>query len=524
MAAWFVAGVVGLVGVVSAAVAAASSARADDDGESAVALEATLARAREAHGRERFAASGRELVIEGDAIESGLDGAWSLRIAADGRFAEHHRSRFPTRSGDDGVATWRVDWSGLAERTVLEEQEFARLNQALWSGSWCAPSGSPVVVSSAGAGRLSLRVCDGRMTGRLELDPESGLPRELRLDGYRGERVLRFGDWRATDGDPTVPWTTVIDDDSQITSYTVAKVALVAADAGAFRRPESRPSDTTFDLAAPSALPCKLAPTGHLLVRATLDGVDRGRFIFDSGAGGMVIDPDLAAELGLEPFGKVWIGGAGAERSDSSFYSARELVVGPVTMARPRLSGLQMDHLSGSFGEPLAGIVGYDFFARVVATIDMKAGTVTVEDPATYQRDGVTWRELTLHGGHPHVECALGHPDEERSLYRLDTGAAGVAVLFHSPFVRDAGLLDGRVTTAFQGLNGIGGSSAARIGMVDWFELGGVVHDEPTVIFVMDPRGALADPYTAGTIGGELLEQQLLILDYPHQRVGFAPR
>lgn len=483
-----------------------------------------LAAARAAHGSERFAASGRELWLEGTALDTGLDGPWQRRVAADERYAARHDSRFPTARGSDGKSCWQVDPSGLVTTAELESRDFVRLEQAFWSGQWCASANGPLVIEARADGALAVRVRDGRLEGRLELDPASRLPRRLEVSTFHGERSYEFADWRTVEGGPAVAWRTRIDDDGQMSRFELTGASLVAPDPTAFARPTGSPTDATIDLTQPKALACKRAANGLLLVRATLDGVDHGRFIFDSGAGGLVLDPDVAQALGLEQYGELWIGGAGAARTRSGWYQARELTVGPVTIARPRFSGLELDALSQSCGDPLAGILGYDFFARVVATVDMKATTVEVDDPAAYQRDGVTWRALTLYSRHPHVECRLGIPSEERALFRIDTGAAGCAVLFHSPYVQEAALLDGRPTALLEGVSGIGGESAARIGTIDWFELGGTVHDRPTVIFIGDRKGALADPYSAGTIGSDLIAQQLLILDYPHGRLGFAPR
>lgn len=483
-----------------------------------------LARCRAAHGSAKFAASGKELLAEGEATDQGLAGPWRMRLAPDGRYASEHASRFPSRDGFDGAATWHLDAARLATRTRMEEREAALLDHALWSGAWCAEQGPVVVTEQAADGALHLRMRDGLLEGELTLGSERPLPARLVLRGFRGERSFAFDGWHEVDGGAWLPTSCVVDDEGQQSRFVIARVALAPPDPAAFAFPATRPADTTFDAATPPALACKAARSGHLLVHAELDGADRGAWIFDSGAGGMVIDPDLAQELGYEEFGELWIGGAGAARTTTHWYEGKSLRVGPATMSKPRLSGLELDGLSQSFGQKLVGIVGYDFLQRVVAVVDMAKARVEIHDPATFRRDDAVWRPLLLHGRHPHVECTFGVPDEESALFRLDTGAPGVTVLFHSPFVRDHELLAGRVTAAFDGLGGVGGQSKARIGPLDWFELGGVVTDRPTVIFVEDALGGLADPWSAGTIGGQLLEKSLLIFDYPHDRVGFAPR
>jgi hypothetical protein len=62
----------------------------------------------------------------------------------------------------------------------------------------------------------------------------------------------------------------------------------------------------------------------------------------------------------------------------------------------------------------------------------------------------------------------------------------------------------------------------ARTGTVDAFRIGGKVFDQPKVFFCEDEVGAMADPWTTGTIGGGLLEDFDVIFDYPHDRIGFV--
>ncbi len=42
--------------------------------------------------------------------------------------------------------------------------------------------------------------------------------------------------------------------------------------------------------------------------------------------------------------------------------------------------------------------------------------------------------------------------------------------------------------------------------------------------FALEDTGAFADDYTAGNIGGKLLEPFQMVFDYPGGRVGFVPR
>jgi hypothetical protein len=373
------------------------------------------------------------------------------------------------------------------------------------------------------AGALELRARDGHARFELDVDEESALPKEMRYASWRATEVWTFSEWRAVAG-LVIAHRVRHDDDGHADVETIEACSLAEpADAAAFRIPVERPKDVVFDAAAPARLVARLTPTRHLLVKGRIDGKDVGWFIFDSGAGGMILGPPTGDELGLDRFGRYWIGGAGKERTEGHLRPAGSLELGPVKLERPIFGEFDLKGLEASFQTRLAGIVGYDLLARVIARVDMKKGTVELHDPATFALEGVTWRPLLLHGNHPHVSCTFAHDGEEEGIFRLDTGAPGVTVLFHSPWVKELGLLEGRPTVPFLGLAGVGGAAAARSGRIPWFELGGVTFDEPQVVFCQDEAGALADPWTAGTIGGNFLDRFDLVFDYPNARVGFLP-
>ena len=52
--------------------------------------------------------------------------------------------------------------------------------------------------------------------------------------------------------------------------------------------------------------------------------------------------------------------------------------------------------------------------------------------------------------------------------------------------------------------------------------LSGDRFEHENVLFSLDDSGALADRWSAGTVGGLFLRRFTLVFDYPHRRVGFA--
>ena len=107
--------------------------------------------------------------------------------------------------------------------------------------------------------------------------------------------------------------------------------------------------------------------------------------------------------------------------------------------------------------------------------------------------------------------------------FRLDTGAAGDTVSFHEPAVAEFALLEGRETSGAMA-GGVGGMVKMRSGTVTTFAIGGHTFENMPAQFATQRVGAFADPYTAGNIGGVVLGNFRLVLDYPHRRIGFIER
>jgi hypothetical protein len=106
-------------------------------------------------------------------------------------------------------------------------------------------------------------------------------------------------------------------------------------------------------------------------------------------------------------------------------------------------------------------------------------------------------------------------------LFRLDTGCP--IILFHSPAVEKLKLLHGRETQAVT-VGGARGFVEARVGALASFVVAGHRFEKPRALFTMAKEGALAEPYTIGTFGGQFLAPFQVVLDYPHRRIAFIEK
>ncbi len=486
-------------------------------------LETTLAQARRALGWDELARRGAAVEVLGKTRWLGLDTRHTLRFDARGRVFELLDGALGQKSGFDGVRRWSRDWNDTPRELCLGDATSAELEELFKTGRWCMP-GSRLqfeLLGQAPAERLALafRHVDGIQHGVLELDARSSRPVAVRF-GTDGERSQwAFSDWRVVEGF-AFPGSLMTRDQGMQRSYTAESARVVAtADEAWFSARLAAPVDTRFDANVAPQLEVKRVKSGHLLVHPLIDGVDRGWFIFDSGAGTNCISKGATEGL-AGPLGEIVATGIGGSNT-THLWRARELAIGPVRVANPVFIELDLAFLEQHFGVPVGGILGYELLSRCVAEVDMASSRIALHDPARFAAPANTvWSKAWIYGRRPCVDASF---EGREGVFLIDTGAASDTVTLHYQVVADLKLLEGRETHESKS-GGVGGFVATREGVLSRFELGGRVFEALPASFAVEDKGALANDYVWGNIGGKLLEPFELIFDYPRERVGFVER
>ncbi len=415
----------------------------------------------------------------------------------------------------DGARVWERQWNNPVREFQRVERETALLQFAVLDGTW-DDAGGPVELVADGA-TMHLRWRGGSTLYALETDPASGDPLQVARTDEGGLQGLRLEDWGEIGG-VRVPRT--IRRGTLDALHDVYRVTAVEHAPGIeFARPADPPRDWLLDAEVPATLEAKRARTGHVLVHPAVDGADHGWFIFDSGAGAMCLDPDVAQALGARQIGEVTAVGV-AGRAAAEIYSTRSFTLGPLTLRDPIFVALDLDFIGAALGEKIVGIVGNEVFARTI--VEFQAGeTLRL---ALHDRDSFTlptdaaWTEMLLDGNLPCVRARF--EGEREGLFRLDTGAGGT-MAFHAGAVKKWDLLGGRATQVSIA-GGVGGMQAIRTGKIAWFELAGHRFEDLEVGFYTGAGGAFADHDLDGNLGLDLLGEFRLIFDYRGSRMAFA--
>lgn len=125
-------------------------------------------------------------------------------------------------------------------------------------------------------------------------------------------------------------------------------------------------------------VPFEMLPSNHMLVQASVNGKEPGRFIFDVGAPVTLLGGKAAEETGVidGKAPKLMLFGARGDGKAKTFKMGDAEVKDMPVMI--------MDHpavaaLASLLDKPIDGLVGYTFFARFRTTIDYQKKEMTLE-------------------------------------------------------------------------------------------------------------------------------------------------
>jgi aspartyl protease len=473
-----------------------------------------LDRARGALGFDAARAKG-ELVVQGAGRWQGMAATVSQRYHADGRVAGRVDARLGGASGFDGERGWAVDMTGWPGPCELEDLEALRVLGAVWTGRWLLPAADVEVLGvDEGAGRpvLTLALRGGASRFLLSLDAGSGLPRRLeQVAGY--ERAWLFDDYGPG------PWgklaRRLVSKEGWLQDeMTITQIADGAGEGEAYRAPKTGGEGTSFDETAGASVVASLSPRGRLpLVQVQIDGRDVGPFLLDTGAGMMGVEARVADAAGLERCGRMWVQTA-ADGEGACFRVGTSLRLGPLSIARPVFVELDLTHLSRALGVRLAGVCGYDVFAR--AAVSIRAAPLAVSlRPRGSEQAGLAWQPLAFEGRRPLVRC---EGERGEALLAIDSGSSFGAVLYGAGAAR-WGLAGGGGRALRAGA--LAGSRRVTTRRLAWLNVAGRRLEGVSVALSLEREGLAGCPNKFGVVGWGLLKRLDPVFDYARGRVAF---
>jgi outer membrane lipoprotein-sorting protein len=289
-----------------------------------------------------------------------------------------------------------------------------------------------------------------------------------------------------------------------------------------FLAPKPAAPDYTFVAGKTSTeIPFVLA-SNHIHIPVVIDKSRPLNFILDSGAGGPVMDTDVAKELGLQTVGKLEARGAGEGTQEANFIRLPNVRLGDVVIDSTSGVAISLKFLDKYEGMPIEGIVGYDLFSRFVVKIDYQNQKLTLYEPSSFKYEGKGQSiPITLENNHPHVKAIVDGKYEGN--FVIDCGARSSLTLY-TPFVEEHNLVakSGKTIDVLAGV-GVGGKVMGKATRMQSIKIGDFVIPAPLTNLSSAKAGALSSEKTAGNIGGGILKRFTVIFDYGDSRMILEP-
>ncbi len=185
------------------------------------------------------------------------------------------------------------------------------------------------------------------------------------------------------------------------------------------------PQRATWTFANPNPFPISVEPHA-IFVDATINGV-KGRFILDTGAGGIYVDNAFADRAHLSTITRGTGGGIGPNPVRIRLRRASTITIGGNTLSNVLIDTARFQWHEDN--EQPAGLIGYPLFAGAIVNLNTSNQTMQILNPQTATADtshGVAIR-VDLYSKQPVVPMVIDNHIDVKAL--LDTGNGGFVAI-----------------------------------------------------------------------------------------------
>ena len=245
--------------------------------------------------------------------------------------------------------------------------------------------------------------------------------------------------------------------------------------------------------------------TGRPLLELRLNGKGPYRFLFDTGSGaGLIVDLDLATELGLKSTGTRRIGDPNSPAAiEAKVVKVARVEVGTLTLRNVETISWKRESL-GMPGSP-RGVVGLGLFGSRVVTLDYPGQKFIVEPGGLPEADGRTILAASFTDGIPSIPIDVAGVEYSAHLDSGSTGFLGLPLAAAKQLPLDAPPVKvGRARTAS------GDYSVSEARLQGYVRLGAILLEGPKLRFVDLP---------SANLGSDLLRSLVVSVDRKNERV-----
>ncbi|HEY2476051.1 MAG TPA: aspartyl protease family protein [Candidatus Cybelea sp.] len=423
-------------------------------------------------------------------------------------------------NGWTGSVAWNQDYAGLVTIDGGIAGRLQAIDQAyLATLGYLKPGAGGAVIVYAGS-----RSDAGRTYDVLAVTPPNGSEIDLWVDTQTHliARVAAnygnisattiFSDYHRVDG-LTYAFLTTTNTSTGNASTTRVRTLMLNEELGdRMNLPAQRVHDFSVAGGAGATVPIQIV-NNHIYLKAMVNGQGPYTFILDSG-GDYIMTPELVKSLGASSAGQAQLGGVGGQTEGAAFARVASISVGNAkvnnqyALVLPIGTGFGMGE-----GMQIDGMLGYQFLARFVTTIDYANSSMTLAMPSSVVEapSGAATIPFIIDGSIPRIDVSVNGVTASAE---VDTGSRAGLTL-SSPFLAANPSVAALAKTP-EGVTGfgVGGPSFGRLGRIPTITIGPFTILNSIADFTTDKTGAFSNPYNPANIGGGIWRRFVLTLDY----------
>lgn len=264
-----------------------------------------------------------------------------------------------------------------------------------------------------------------------------------------------------------------------------------------------------------------------VIVKLKIDNTGPYNFIMDTGAGITIItDPSLIDSIGVYKSRSITLGGLGTGNGGDAYVtSILKIDIPGLSSHNVQAALLKHDDLglSNLAGVPIHGLLGYDFFSRLLVKVNFNDTTITVYRPNDQQRFK-KWERIpiTLEKNKPYLQAKVHLPDGSIANSKLivDLGAGHPLSLENASYVSRFQHAGAQSSLG----NGFSGPIDGFVGRINQIDLGR--YDIKNLISSFPQADTANSAQTAnrdGNLGIGLLERFTVVFDYAGGAIYLKP-
>lgn len=264
----------------------------------------------------------------------------------------------------------------------------------------------------------------------------------------------------------------------------------------------------------------------HIIIQLSINGSSNMNFMFDSGAGGILINKTFSDSIGLESDSeRINTGAVGTHTV--SIVKANSIKIGGAQINNINMMRDENNFEELDSGEEVAGIIGFHILSRFIVRIDYDTFELILYNRSNYEYhgDGIIM-PIVLTYNLPLIvsKVTINRDTEFEGFFLVDTGARSDLII-SSPTVNKFDMIDAVGDHYVLKTNvGSSGKKAKIIyGKVNSLNFAEREFTQVPVILSQAENGVLSFSGIDGIIGNRILKRFNIIFDYPRSLIYLEP-